>query len=141
MVRTIISHPLLLTNIITVSLINSRGIVVAQSQSQSGSNKYACVCRLRTKVLLLGDACIHKKVVGACDQYLVPSRNLDDNKDLWASNTGLQLSGTLHRWLFRLLIVAGQVLTARFRPYLQVHRSLVTLVTPSHKGGTIVAQF
>ena len=102
-------------------------VAEGQWQSQSGSNKYACVCRLRTRVLLLGDDCIHKKVLGACDRYLVPSRNLDDNKDFCVRNVGLLLVGTLHCWLFRLLIVAGQVLTGRFRPYLQVHHSLVTL--------------
>ena len=51
-------------------------------------------CRLRTGILLLGDAGIHTKVSGACDQYLVPSCDFDEYKDFCVRIACLLLAGT-----------------------------------------------
>ena len=53
-------------------------------------------CRLRASVFLLGGGGIRTKMHSASDQYLVPSCDFNDNKDLGIRLAGQLFSGTSH---------------------------------------------
>ena len=65
-----------------------------QKASTSVTSKHTGLCcRLRAPVFLLGGVCIHTKVLGACYQYLVPSGNFNDHKDLRLRDDCLYFDG------------------------------------------------